>query len=77
MPNTLHLKVLLKKDFLTLRRNVGYLFAFIVLPIGLMSAFIAIQNLVDKGTAGGTLLTDNFRYTTTKYTKDYDAYMEF
>ena len=74
MPNTLHLKVLLKKDFLTLKRNVGFLIAFVVLPVGLMSAFIAIQNLVDKGEGGGTLLNDHFKYTTNKYTEDYANY---
>ena len=42
MINTTHLKVLLKKDFLSLWRNKGFLVAFIILPIGLMSAFIAI-----------------------------------
>ena len=74
MPNKLHLKVLLKKDFLTLKRNLGFLFAFIVMPIGLMSAFIAIQNLVDNGTKSGTLLTEHFKYTTTKYTETYADY---
>jgi len=74
MPNTLHLIVLLKKDFLTLKRNVGFLIAFVVLPVGLMSAFIAIQNLVDKGDGGGTLLNDHFKYTTNKYTANYTEY---
>jgi len=74
MPNTLHLKVLLKKDFLTLKRNLGFLLAFIVLPVGLMSAFIAIQNLVDKGTKQGTLLNDHFHYSTNKFTEDYATY---
>lgn len=76
MPNTLHLKVLLKKDFLTLKRNLGFLFAFVVLPVGLMSAFIAIQNLVDNGTKSGTLLTDNFKYSTNKYTASYTNYTD-
>ena len=49
MPNITHLKVLLKKDFLTLWRNRGFLLAFIFLPIGLMIAFAAIQGLVDNG----------------------------
>ena len=42
MINRTHLKVLLKKDFLTLWRNKGFLIAFIVLPIILMNAFIQI-----------------------------------
>lgn len=49
MANLTHLKVLLLKDLLTLRRNIGFIIAFIVLPIGLMVAFIEIQGLVDNG----------------------------
>jgi ABC-type Na+ efflux pump permease subunit len=50
MVNATHLGVLLKKDLLTLKRNVGFIIAFIVLPLGLMIAFIEIQGLVDNGT---------------------------
>lgn len=39
MPQVAHIKVLLKKDYLTLRRNIGFVFAFVVLPLGLMIAF--------------------------------------
>jgi hypothetical protein len=53
MVNMTHLKVLLKKDFLTLWRNKGFLLAFIFLPIGLMVAFAEIQSLVDNGTNDG------------------------
>jgi len=42
MPNITHLKVLLSKDFLTLKRNIGFIIAFIVLPVGLMWTFIEI-----------------------------------
>jgi len=50
MVNATHLKVLLKKDLLTLRRSWGYIIAFVFLPIALMIAFIEIQQLVSKGT---------------------------
>ena len=63
MANTTHLKVLLKKDFLTLRRNLGFIIAFIVLPLGLMNAFIAIEGLVDNGDKEGSLIRDNFHFT--------------
>ena len=69
MINKTHLKVLLTKDFLTLRRNVGFILAFIALPIGLMSAFIAIQSLVYNGEKEGSLIADNFKYTTTVFTE--------
>lgn len=67
MANIIHLKVLLQKDLLTLRRNVGFIIAFVFLPIALMAAFIAIQGLVDNGEKEGSLLQENFRYSTTKY----------
>lgn len=67
MVNTHHLKVLLTKDFLTLRRNVGFIVAFMLLPVILMTAFIAIQNLVDNGEKEGSLLEDNFFYTSTHF----------
>ena len=63
MINTTHLKVLLKKDFLSLWRNKGFLVAFIILPIGLMSAFIGIQSLVDQGPKSGNMIYDHFRFT--------------
>jgi hypothetical protein len=63
MVNSTHLKVLLKKDFLTLKRNPGFIVGFLVLPIALMAAFIAIQNLVNNGTKEGSLLEENFFYT--------------
>jgi len=67
MANLTHLKVLLLKDLLTLRRNIGFIIAFIVLPVGLMTAFIQIQQLVDNGEKVGSLLVENFKYTTTQY----------
>ena len=40
MINITHLKVLLKKDFITLWRNKGFLLGFVFLPVVLMNAFI-------------------------------------
>jgi hypothetical protein len=71
MANLTHLKVLLFKDLLTLRRNIGYIIAFLVLPIGLMTAFIQIQQLVDNGEKEGSLIKENFKYTTTKYLTEF------
>lgn len=67
MVNTTHLKVLLTKDYLTLRRNVGFIIAFLLLPIALMVAFISIQQLVDKGEKSGSLVDENFFYTSTHF----------
>ena len=47
--NFTHLKVLLKKDFLTLWRNKGYLVAFFLTPIIFMSLFAYLETLADKG----------------------------
>lgn len=41
------LRVLLWKDWLTLRRNWAYLLLFVLLPIALMSAFWYLQTLID------------------------------
>lgn len=60
--NYTHVKVLLKKDFFTLWRNKTYIFAFLIVPIGMMSIFFGIQHLIDKGNAEGSLINDNFRY---------------
>lgn len=67
MVNTTHLKVLLKKDFLTLWRNKGFLLAFAILPIGLMIAFAYIQSLVDNGLYTGNLVDEYFRYVSNQY----------
>jgi hypothetical protein len=39
--------------------------AFIILPIGLMAAFISIKGLIDNGPYNGNLIYDYFRYTST------------
>jgi hypothetical protein len=66
MINLTHLKVLLKKDFLTLWRSKAFLVGFVALPIILIFAFIYIKSLFDKGTKEGSLIYDNFKYTSTK-----------
>ena len=60
--NYTHVKVLLKKDFFTLWRNKTYIFAFLIVPIAMMSGFFGLQNLIDKGHAEGSLINNNFRY---------------
>lgn len=66
MINFTHLRVLLKKDFLTLWRSKAFIVGFIALPIILIFAFIYIKSLFDKGTKAGSLIYDNFKYTSTK-----------
>lgn len=68
MVNCTHLKVLLKKDFITLWRSWGFCISFILIPIILMQGFIAIRNLIVTGYLSGPLIFDNFKYTTTNYT---------
>ena len=67
--NTTHLKVLLKKDFLTLWRNKAYIVAFIALPLLLIWAFSAIVKLVvqDAEEVEGSLIFENFKYTSNKH----------
>jgi hypothetical protein len=67
MPNATHLKVLLTKDLLTLRRNIGFVFAFCILPLALMGAFIAVQGLVDNGELDQSLIDKYFFYTSTRF----------
>ena len=66
MVNLTHLRVLLKKDFLTLWRSKAFLVGFILLPIILIYSFIYIKSLFDRGTKVGPLIYDNFKYTSTK-----------
>ena len=63
------LKVLLKKDFLTLWRNKGFMLAFILMPLLLMWVFVNLQNEItdSKDNFGeGSLIKSYFSYTTTK-----------
>jgi len=65
--NRTHLKVLLKKDFLTLVRNRGYVIGFVLVPVAFMAIFIAVKSLFDKGETEGPLIFDHFKYTSTAY----------
>ena len=56
------MEVLLKKDFLTLRRNKGLCIAMYLVPVALMIAFIELQTVVDKGPKGGSLVDEHFKY---------------
>jgi len=42
-----HVKVLLRKDFLTLKRNFMFFMTFIILPIAVMSGFNFLHSLVE------------------------------
>jgi hypothetical protein len=66
MVNLIHLKVLLKKDFLTLWRSKSFIVGFIALPIVLTYLFIYILSLYNKGSNIGPLIYNYFRYTSTK-----------
>ena len=66
MVNLNHLKVLLKKDFLTLWRSKGFIITFIALPIILIYLFIYILSLYNRGSKIGPLIYNFFRYTSTK-----------
>jgi hypothetical protein len=59
------LKVLLAKDMLTLRRNKGFLIAFLTLPFILMGAFALIKGAVDDGLSKEDLIEQYFYYTGT------------
>lgn len=65
--NRTHLKVLLKKDFLTLVRNRGYVIGFVLVPVAFMAIFIGVKSLFDKGETEGPLIFDHFKYTSTAY----------
>ena len=66
MINLTHLKVLLKKDFLTLWRSKAFLAGFILLPIVITYVFIFVKSLFDRGIKEGPLIYDNLKYTSTK-----------
>ena len=65
MLNYSHLKVLLKKDFLTLWRSKGFIFLFLAIPFLLMAVFLFLVSIVDQGQKDGKLINDYFRYTST------------
>jgi len=49
MVNVTHFRVLLKKNFLTLKRKWGFLLFFIILPIVSMGIFTAIKYAISNG----------------------------
>jgi hypothetical protein len=59
-----HLKVLLLKDWLTLKRNKGFVYSFILVPIAFCALFCWLQSLALDGTREGSLLAGNMHYTT-------------
>ena len=60
MVNLRHLKVLVKKDFITLWRSKGFLIGFVLLPIVLMESFTFLKNNADKGEQSGHLINEHF-----------------
>ena len=74
------LKVLLKKDFLTLWRNKGFLLAFIVMPLLLMTTFVDLQDNIigTKEKYGeGSLIDEFMTYTTTKMIPHQGKYVPY
>ena len=49
MVNGTHFRVLLKKNFLTLKRKWGFALFFIILPLISMGIFTAIKNAISDG----------------------------
>jgi len=53
--NLTHFKVLVRKNFLALRRNIIFLICFLILPIITMGIFVATKALVNGGVAPESL----------------------
>ena len=66
MINNTHLKVLLRKDFITLWRSKVFCLMFLLVPIILMLVITALRNLLVNGSISGSMIYDNFKYTSTK-----------
>ena len=45
--NSRHVKVLIKKDFLTLKRNWMFFLTFLILPVMIMSGFSFLESIVE------------------------------
>ena len=74
------LQVLLKKDFLTLWRNKGFLLAFIVMPLLLMTTFVNLQDqtIDSKDKFGeGSMIEEYMTYTSTKMLPHGDQYIPY
>lgn len=61
-----HVRILLRKDLLTLRRNFAFLLMFFVLPCALMLSFGVLQDAIGTELAG-----EQHNFFHTKYTKFY------
>ncbi len=44
-----HLRVLIKKNFLTLKRNTGFIIFFFLLPVITMGLFVFLKSKVEMG----------------------------
>ena len=51
-----HLKVLLMKDWLTLKRNKGFIVSFVVVPLAFCGLFCWLQSLALDGSKQGSLI---------------------
>ena len=45
--NSRHVRVLLRKDFLTLKRNWMFFMTFLILPVAIMSGFSFLESIVE------------------------------
>lgn len=50
MINRTHLRLLFKKNMVTLKRNMGFVYGLVLTPIILMGAFIGIKEVSSNGT---------------------------
>jgi ABC-type Na+ efflux pump permease subunit len=66
MINLTHLRVLLKKDLISLWRSKGFMLGFILFPFILMYSFYILKGLVDNGPKSGQLINDYFRFSSNK-----------
>ena len=74
------LQVLLKKDFLTLWRNKGFLLAFIVMPLLLMTTFVNLQDqTIDRKDkfGEGSMIEDYWSFTSTKMLPHEDHFIPY
>jgi len=62
MINFTHLKVLLKKDLISLWRSKVFLIGLILFPLVLIYSFYYLKGIVDNGPKSGALINDYFRY---------------
>ena len=58
-----HIKVLLRKDILTLKRNWIYLIMFFMLPLTMMYGFWTLETYIDRVRTPEKHNTEKIRYT--------------